>query len=198
MSLTTFRNAAGRRISQPFTGLLARSGVHPNTLTLVGVAINLGAAAAVALGQFLLGGILVLVAGLFDMLDGALARASGRASAFGALLDSTCDRLTEGAMFFAIAFYYLPLGGTTQVLLAVAALVGSYLISYVRARAEGLNIECKIGFFTRPERIVVLILGLLLNQVLIALWILAVLTFATALQRVLHVWRHTRRKGEST
>jgi len=147
----------------------------------------------VATGDFLAGGLLVLFSGLFDLLDGAVARHTGKVTKFGALFDSTVDRITEGALFFALAWYYLPQGKSLEVLLAFLAMVGSFLISYIRARAEGLGIECKVGVFTRAERMAILVLGLLFNQMFIALLLLAVLTFVTVVERMVHVWRESRK-----
>jgi CDP-diacylglycerol--glycerol-3-phosphate 3-phosphatidyltransferase len=201
MTGNDWRQTAENAIARPFVLVLRRTGVSPNALTIVGLAITLGSAVLVATGNFLAGGLVLIGSSLFDMLDGALARATGKTTRFGALLDSTCDRFSEGAMFFALVFYYAPQGMNVEVWLAVGALVGSFLISYIRARAEGLGIECKVGFFTRAERIVVLVAGLLFASLwgplmLFVLWILAVLSFATALQRVIYVWLKTRRNTD--
>jgi CDP-diacylglycerol--glycerol-3-phosphate 3-phosphatidyltransferase len=195
--LQGFRNAAGQRVSLPVAKLLVKTGVTPNVLTTIGLLINLGAAAAVAAGYFLIGGLLVLLAGLFDLFDGAVARLSNKATRFGALYDSTVDRITEGALFLALAWIFLLSGNLTAVVLAFVAMVGSFLISYIRARSEGLGIECKVGVFTRAERIGILVLGLLFNVVYYSLILLAVLTFVTVIERMVHVWRESRKtQGE--
>jgi CDP-diacylglycerol--glycerol-3-phosphate 3-phosphatidyltransferase len=195
--LQGFRNAAGQRVSLPVAKLLVKTGVTPNVLTTIGLLINLGAAAAVAAGYFLIGGLLVLLAGLFDLFDGAVARLSNKATRFGALYDSTVDRITEGALFLALAWIFLLSGNLTAVVLAFVAMVGSFLISYIRARSEGLGIECKVGVFTRAERIGILVLGLLFNVVYYSLILLAVLTFVTVIERMVHVWRKSRKtQGE--
>jgi CDP-diacylglycerol--glycerol-3-phosphate 3-phosphatidyltransferase len=191
--LQGLRESAGRRVSLPIARWLARTGVTPNLLTTIGLVINLISAVVVATGDFLAGGLLVLFSGLFDLLDGAVARHTGKVTKFGALLDSTVDRITEGALFFALAWYYLPQGKSLEVLLAFLAMVGSFLISYIRARAEGLGIECKVGVFTRAERVAIMVLGLLFNQMFIALLLLAVLTFVTVVERMVHVWRESRK-----
>ena len=149
----------------------------------------------VALNHLLIGGVLVLVAGLFDILDGALARFTNRTTRFGALLDSTFDRLSEALLLFGLLILYLNSDYTIEILLIFGVMVGSFLISYIRARAEGLGIECKTGLFTRAERVIILALGLIVNQVLIALIILAVFTFITVVQRLVHVWQQTRKQG---
>jgi CDP-diacylglycerol--glycerol-3-phosphate 3-phosphatidyltransferase len=195
--LQGFRNAAGQRVSLPVAKLLVKTGVTPNVLTTIGLLINLGAAAVVAAGYSLIGGLLVLLAGLFDLFDGAVARLSNKATRFGALYDSTVDRITEGALFLALAWIFLLSGNLTAVVLAFVAMVGSFLISYIRARSEGLGIECKVGVFTRAERIGILVLGLLFNVVYYSLILLAVLTFVTVIERMVHVWRESRKtQGE--
>ncbi|MEW6142363.1 MAG: CDP-alcohol phosphatidyltransferase family protein [Chloroflexota bacterium] len=191
--LQGFRESAGKSISQPVARVLARTGVTPNILTAIGLVINLISAVTVALGNFLAGGLLVLFSSLFDLLDGAVARHTNKVTRFGALFDSTVDRITEGALFFALVWFYLPQGKNIEVLLAFLAMVGSFLISYIRARAEGLGIECKVGIFTRAERVVILVLGLLLNQMFIALLLLALLTYITVIERMVHVWRESKK-----
>jgi CDP-diacylglycerol--glycerol-3-phosphate 3-phosphatidyltransferase len=186
------RRALGQRASALPARLLAKTGVSPNHLTILGLLAAIAVGWVLSTGHFLLGGILVLVSGGFDLLDGALARISGRTSRFGALLDSTVDRFSEAALFLGLLAYYANLGTFQEVLLIGAAIVGSILTSYVRARAEGLGLKCEVGIFTRPERVLVLAIGLMADQTLIALWIIAVLSNAIALQRVFHVWRQTR------
>jgi phosphatidylglycerophosphate synthase len=175
----------------PIGQALARTGVSPNVLTTVGCLLNFGVAAVIALGYLNLGGALILVAGAFDMLDGALARASGKATTFGAFLDSTLDRYSEAAIFLGI-FVEAALRADLQVqLLTYAAAIGSLMVSYARARAEGLGLRSSVGLFQRPERVVLLGVGLIFGLEVYALWILAVLTNVTALHRILHVRRLT-------
>jgi CDP-diacylglycerol--glycerol-3-phosphate 3-phosphatidyltransferase len=158
------------------------------------LAINIIAAWVIATGRLIIGGILVLVAGLFDILDGALARFTNKTTVFGGLLDSTFDRLSEAALFIGILILYAPDGNTLMVTVIFLAMVGSFVTSYIRARAEGLGLACSVGLFTRAERVIILCLGLLFDQVLIALAILAVLSFITVGQRLFHVWSQTRNK----
>jgi CDP-diacylglycerol--glycerol-3-phosphate 3-phosphatidyltransferase len=138
----------------------------------------------------------VLIAGFFDMLDGALARRTNQATRFGAILDSTLDRLSEAVLLIGILVLYAGEQSTTGILLAGVALIGSLLVSYIRARAEALGLECQVGLFTRAERVVVLALGLLLNQIdnalIIALAIIVAFSFFTAGQRLLYVWKQTK------
>ena len=192
-SFTLLPHTVPRRITDPIVGVLARAGVAPNHLTLLGFAGNLGAAVLAARGQFLAAGIVTLVASALDLLDGALARATGRASAFGAVLDSVFDRLSEAAVLAGLAFYFAQRGDREEVVLCFAALAGSLLVSYVRARAQSFGLDLREGFFTRPERVLVLGAGLIIDQTRIALWILAVMANLTALQRLYVVWERFRR-----
>ena len=130
------------------------------------------------------------LSGLFDLLDGSLARFNKQATTFGAILDSTVDRISEAAIFCGLLFYFMSKGSNLEIILIFLVIVGSFLVSYVRARAEGLKLECKVGWFTRAERVVVLTIGLLLNQILIVLWILTVFVYITVVQR-LHYLRKT-------
>ena len=168
---------------------VARTGLSPNAVTVLGLVGNLGAAALAARGDFLAAGVVVLVAGALDLVDGALARATGRATPFGAVFDSVVDRLSEAAVLGGILFFYSQGSHRQEVVLAFTAVVGSILVSYVRARAQASGLDLREGLFTRPERVVVLGIGLIVDQVRIALWILAVVAVFTALQRLYVVWR---------
>jgi CDP-diacylglycerol--glycerol-3-phosphate 3-phosphatidyltransferase len=185
--------ASVRAGAQRFAAAARLVKFSPNLLTLVGLLITFGAAAMIALDQLLWAGLALLLAGSFDILDGAVARASGRINRFGAFLDSTADRYGEGAVY--IGFLYLLLvrqHRDLEVFLIAAALLGALLVSYVRARAESLEFTCERGWFARPERVVVTALGLMVNQVTILLWILALATNFTALQRIHEVWSQYR------
>lgn len=176
---------------EPVGQALARTGISPNVLTTVGCLLNFGVAAVIAIGYLNLGGFLILFAGAFDMLDGALARAAKRATTFGAFLDSTLDRYSEAAIFLGV-FIEAALRSDLQVqLLAYAAAIGSLMVSYARARAEGLGLRSSVGLFQRPERVILLGVGLIFGLEVYALWVLAVLTNVTALHRILHVRRLT-------
>ena len=181
-----------RQRALPIGRGISRLGISPNMLTVAGCLLNFGVGAILALGYTQIGGVLVLVVGAFDMLDGALARATGRSTRFGAFLDSTLDRYSEVAVFFGILVAASLRGDTVVVGLTYAAAVGSLMVSYARARAEGLQLTCDVGLLQRPERIIVLGLGLIVGLVTPALVILAVLTNVTAIQRILHVQRVAR------
>jgi CDP-diacylglycerol--glycerol-3-phosphate 3-phosphatidyltransferase len=188
------RKKAARFITDPLVPLISKLKLTPDLMTLIGLILNLAAAVVKGFGHLFLGGVIFLLAGLFDMLDGALARYMEKTTRFGALFDSTVDRITEGALFLSFIFITSPSiwpnNTTWQLVLIFLALIGSFLTSYIRARAEGLNIECTVGLFTRVERVIILALGLLLNQVFIALAIIVVLSFVTVGQRFIYVWRN--------
>jgi len=168
-------------------GLIAKTGVTPNTLTVLGFLGMVVAGILCASGSFFLAGIVVAASCAFDALDGALARASGAVSVFGAFLDSFLDRYAEAAVYAGILIYYTGAGPAWGVGATFAAAIGSLMVSYARARAEGLGVACRAGLFARPERIAVIIVGLVMGLVLPALVVLAVATNATAARRLLHV-----------
>jgi phosphatidylglycerophosphate synthase len=197
MNLADLRRSAARWITRPLSSLLAKSRLKPNTLTWGALVISLIAAATIATNHPVIGGFLVLVSGLFDILDGALARLTNQSTKFGALLDSTLDRISDAAILMGILWLYHESGDATIVIVIFLALVASLLTSYVRARAEGIGIACPVGLFTRTERVIILALGLLLSPlnkyiILIALLFLVVLGFATVAQRLVYVWRQTK------
>lgn len=192
LQLAKARHSLALRVNRLPAKLLAKTGLNPNVLTVLGLLLAFGVAWILSTGHFFVGGFLVLVSGAFDLLDGALARASGRSTRFGALLDSTFDRFSEAAMFLGLLAYYVNQEGSYQELVLVGAgLVGSMMTSYVKARAEGLGLTCEVGIFTRSERVIVLAIGLILNQMLVVLWIIAVLANLIAWQRLFYVWRQT-------
>jgi len=173
--------------------VLARTPVTPNTLSWSGFILALGAAALIVTGYPLAAGIVMLVAGFFDILDGALARRIKKVTPFGAVLDATLDRLSEAVILLAILAVYAIQQSLYGVLLVGVALTCSLLVSYVRARAEAQGLECKVGIFTRAERVAILALGLLLSYftpaLIIALAIIVVFSLVTIIQRVVYVWR---------
>jgi len=140
-----------------------------------------------AQGYFLVGGILLAAAAAFDALDGSLARLTNSVTKFGAFLDSTTDRWAEAFVYGGLIWWFMENGLRVELMLTYAAIIGSLMVSYTRARAEGLGIDCKVGLFTRFERIAVLGIGLLFNQMYIALILLALLSNFTAIQRIVHV-----------
>ena len=167
----------------------------PNALTMVGLGICAGSAVLIALGYLLPGGLLLLVASGFDILDGALARVSGRELRYGAFLDSTVDRYAEAMTSISLLYYFIFHGHhTLEPMLVIFALTGSLLVSYVRARAQSLGFNGDGGLLARPERVVITVIGLVIAPLLVwALWVLAVLTNVTAMQRIWVVWQQSRR-----
>ncbi len=178
--------------------LIAKTGISANTLTWLGFGLSVGVAYFLACGYLKVGGVLIILVGILDGLDGALARFKGRASRFGAFLDSTLDRFSEAVIYLGLLIFYTQRQARQETLLIYAAIVGSLMVSYARAKAEGLGVECKIGLLTRFERLFVLVCGLVFDQTLVALWIVAILSNFTALQRMYIVWRATDGKEEKS
>jgi CDP-diacylglycerol--glycerol-3-phosphate 3-phosphatidyltransferase len=170
--------------------------ITPNMLTMVGLVLNMGVGLIIAQGHLVWGGALIIVAGLFDLLDGALARITNRMTAFGGFLDSSLDRYSEGVIYMGLLWWMLQGGRHTEAMLILAIIVGSMMISYVRARAVPLNVDCEVGLMARSERIGTLAISLILTlwvpQILFwALWALAIGTQITTFQRIYHVYKQT-------
>ena len=194
---TTRFEAWVRRHAERLMSALGRLPVTPNQVTVIGTALAFLAALLVAMGQLRWGGVVLAVGGTFDILDGALARSTRRSYPYGAFLDSTLDRYSEGAMYIGLAAYFVAAGGPLErwlVLATAAALAGSFLVSYVRARAQSLGFTCETGLFARPERVVLTVIGLILGGwgLYGVVFLLAVLTNLTALQRIREVWLQGR------
>jgi len=171
-------------------GALAGLGLTPNLLTVLGLVLNAAVAAVIAAGEPRWGGALLLVASAFDMLDGAVARASGQTTRFGGILDSTLDRYSESVVFLGLLIYLLDTDDAkTGSILIFISTVGALLISYARARAEAAGWKASVGLLARPERVVLLAVCLIIGKPLWALWVLAVATHITAITRIVHVWR---------
>ena len=188
------RRALGDYVETPVARMMARLGLSPNAVTLIGLAIAGFGADLVAVGVWWGGGLVALFGGVFDMFDGALARATGKASDFGALLDSTIDRVSEAVVLLGMLVYYLRTDDDLGALLVYVALVGSIMVSYMRARAEGLGIECKVGVMTRPERVAIIGVALIAGHwlpvvALAALGAIGCLTALTAVHRLIHTSR---------
>ena len=174
--------------------VFVKLGFSPSGLTVIGVLVACVAAALIARGMLAAGGVVVLVAGVFDMFDGAVARMTDRATKFGALFDSVMDRVSEAVVLLGLLWFYLEDGEQLGAVLVYVSIVGSTMVSYVRARAEGLGIECKGGLMQRPERVASLGIGIIVGQwwepaVLIVLGVIAVLTVVTTVQRVVEAAR---------
>jgi len=197
--LNTKIRARWDRVLRPIGAWVARGRISPNTVTLVGTALHVVVAALIVTGELLAAGIVAVVAALLDGLDGAVAKASGKTSVFGGFLDSTTDRISDALYFAPIAWLYGvapddPARDEPWVAaVALVALVASFMVSYVKARAEGLGIECNVGFAERAERLILVILALLFEPILPAFMvILAVLAVITVIQRIAHVYKQAR------
>jgi len=184
--------SAPRWFTDPIVDVLARLGVTPNMLTAAGLVGNLGAAVLAAYGEFFPAGLIVLGASSLDMVDGALARATGQATDFGSVFDAVMDRVSEAAVLFGLVIYFGDKPGTTEEILAFAAVSGSILISYIRARAEIIGLKMNEGFFTRFERVLLIGVVLTIGHATALLWILAIAANVTAVQRLALVWWKTR------
>ncbi len=172
---------------------LARLNLSPNWFTIVGLLLNVLVACVIASGSLMISGILLIGAGLFDMLDGAVARASNQITRFGGFLDSTLDRYSEAIIYLGLLIYFQHHdAGSYAIPLVYATAIGSLMVSYARARAEAAGVGAEVGIFARPERVILLAVFLIFHHPLWAIWILAILTNFTALQRIVHVWRVTR------
>lgn len=193
------RGAVSRWFEEPVTRSLIRLGVSANMATLIGVAIAIAGAVVAAYGEFWIAGILVLVGATFDMLDGGIARRTNSIGPQGALMDSVLDRVSEVAVLAGLVVYYTSAGSENQtaVILAVVATSGSLLVSYVRARAEGLGYKGTDGFLTRPERVVIVVVLLIVGQPLWALWILGIGTPLSAAHRFISAFREAGTPPES-
>jgi CDP-diacylglycerol--glycerol-3-phosphate 3-phosphatidyltransferase len=199
--ISRLKPTVGKALSEFPARLLAKAHLTPNALTIIGLLLNVFTGWVLATGHLFIGGFLVLFSGWFDMLDGAMARITGKTTRFGALLDSSVDRLSEAALFGGLIFFYSDRGDTLEVVLAYAAIIGSIMVSYSRARAEGLGLKGEAGLLARPERLVLLTLGLLLSEVtltalVIVLWILAIGANFTALRRLTYAWQQSRKDGQ--
>ncbi len=192
------RDSARRLVSayfeSPGAKLLAGLGLSPNAITALGFVVAVASAVLIAIGQLLAGGVVFLLSGLLDLLDGAVARSTGKASTFGAMFDSVTDRFSEAAVFLGLLIFYIDRDATWEPALVFVAVFASLMVSYVRARAEGLDIECKVGVLQRPERIAILGVGIVVGQwwltgTAIAVGLVAILALVTTVQRVLHVRR---------
>ena len=185
----------GRSLLKPLVSLLAAMRVSPTAVTVFALPLSIGAGYLFATGRFILGGVLAALVGLCDTLDGELSRRTGTASALGAFIDSTVDRLSESLVLVGLYWYYRD---SWFGLLAVVALVFSLMVSYVRARAEGVGRECKIGFFERPVRVLVLLFGAFVlgrTWMPVALGVIALGSFITAIQRIIYVLSQKERSA---
>ena len=180
------------KIINAIVSALALSRVHPNVLTFIGLLINIWAAFLFAAGRFPAGGAVVIGAGLFDMVDGRVARETNRVTKFGGFFDSVLDRYSDLGVLVGLLVYYASINRYFYVVLTAIVMTGSVMISYTRARAENTIPRCKVGFLERPERVVLIIIGALFNRMAQILWVMAILSNITVFSRMLYTWQETR------
>jgi len=188
----TFTGLVGAVCMFPLRAIISASvalGIHPNVLTLIGVLINVAAACALGLNRFLLAGVIMIVANIFDFIDGKVAHITNTVSRFGAFWDSVMDRFSDITLFIGLIFLYSQLHRTDYVIITALAMMFSVMTSYTRARAESLIDRCKVGFMERPERIVLFMIGAFTNRMAAVLWVILVLSIVTVVDRIYYTWR---------
>ena len=197
MSFTGAIGAFFGKILRSLVRLLTVTRIHPNVFTCLGLVINAVAAWMLSRGEFVEAGLVVLLAAVFDLVDGPIARHSNRVTRFGGFLDSVLDRYSDLILLMGLLVYYASINRFGYIVLTAAAMAGSVMVSYTRARAENEIPKCKVGFLERPERIVLLIIGALFNRMAAVLWVIAVLSNWTVIQRIVHTWSETQRLGQT-
>src|ERR1039457_2057426 len=176
---------------------LALSKIHPNVLTFLGLVINIWAAWLFSQGRFVWAGVVVIGAGLFDMVDGRVARATKQVTLFGGFFDSVIDRYSDLALFMGLLVYYASINRFFYIVLTAIVMTGSVMVSYSRARAENVIPKCKVGFLERPERVVLIIIGALFNRMAGVLWVIAILSNLTVIHRMIYTFRECKHLEEA-
>ncbi len=172
-------------LDKPLTPLAKALPVNPNIITFVGMIIT-SSSGFIIPSNLVIGGILILLGGVFDLLDGIIARVNGRATKFGALFDSTLDRIADGFIFLGIIWYFEKINDEYGLIFSITGMIASFLISYIRARAESLGVSCNIGLIERPERLILLGIGCLTSFIFTAIAVLTILSWITVIQRIMH------------
>ena len=183
----TFTGLVGKVCMWPLRAIIkacVRLRIHPNTLTLIGVLLNVAAACALGVSRFRLAGLIMIVANIFDFIDGKVAQQTNTVSRFGAFWDSTLDRFSDIALFLGMIYLYASLRRTDYVMIAALAMMFSIMTSYARARAESLIDKCKVGFMERPERIVLFMIGAFTNRMGAVLWVILILSIVSVANRI--------------
>jgi CDP-diacylglycerol--glycerol-3-phosphate 3-phosphatidyltransferase len=193
MSFTASIGSVCDKILSAFVHGLNILRITPNTLTLIGVLINVIAAWILASGNFFVAGLVIVGAGVFDMVDGRVARTTGQVTRFGAFFDSVMDRYSDLLLLSGLLVYYASINRSLYIALTAVAMVATVLVSYSRARSENVIPKCKVGFMERPERIVLLVIGALFNRMAPVLWVIAVLGNLTVIHRIVHTWSETKK-----
>jgi len=193
MTYTRIIGTASNRIIRLIVRGLALSRIHPNVLTFMGLLINVGAAVLLASGRFRAAGLVIISAGLFDMVDGRVARATNQVTRFGGFFDSVLDRYSDLGLLIGLLVYYGNINRSFYVVLTAIVMTGSVMVSYARSRAECTIPQCKVGFLERPERIVLIIIGALFDRMAPVLWVIAILSNITVIHRMVHTFQEAKR-----
>jgi CDP-diacylglycerol--glycerol-3-phosphate 3-phosphatidyltransferase len=197
----TFTGLIGRVCMFPLRAIISvcvALRIHPNVLTFVGVLINFAAACALGLGRFVLAGVIMIVANIFDFIDGKVAVELKAVSKFGGFWDSVIDRFSDISLFIGLIFLYSQLGRTGYVIVTALAMMFAIMTSYTRARAESLIPKCKVGFMERPERIVLFMIGAFTNRMAAVMWVILILSIFTVADRIIYTYRELRDAQEVT
>jgi CDP-diacylglycerol--glycerol-3-phosphate 3-phosphatidyltransferase len=197
MTYTKIIGKACDKVILPIVRGLALARIHPNVLTFLGLMVNGAAAALLASGRFFAAAFVIMAAGLFDMVDGRVARETNQVTPFGGFFDSVLDRYSDLVLLMGLLVYYASIDRFFYVVLTAVVMTGSVMVSYTRARAECTIPRCKVGFMERPERVVLLIIGAVFNRMAPMLWIIAVLANVTVIHRLIYTWRETKRMEEA-
>lgn len=197
MTFTRAIGVACNKVVVLIVRALALSHIHPNVLTFIGLLINIVAAVMLARGQFRAAALVIIGAGIFDMVDGRVARETNQVTKFGGFFDSVLDRYSDLALLMGLLVYYADINRYFYVVLTALVMTGSVMISYTRARAESTIPSCKVGFMERPERIVLLIIGGLFDRMAPVLWVIAILSNLTVIHRMIYTWQQTKRLEEA-
>ena len=196
----TFTGLVGRICMFPLRLIIntcVRLRIHPNTLTFIGVLINVAAAWALALGKFVTAGVIMVIANIFDFIDGKVAHESQAVSAFGGFWDSVIDRFSDISLFIGLIFLYSDLRRTDYVMVTALAMMFAIMTSYTRARAESIIKKCKVGFMERPERIVLFMIGAFTNRMAAVMWVILILSIFTVADRIILTYRELRETHEA-
>jgi len=193
MTYTRAVGAACNKVIVLIVRALALSRIHPNVLTFIGLLINVGAAVLLAFGSFGWAGVVIIGAGIFDMVDGRVARETNRVTRFGGFFDSVLDRYSDLALLMGLLVYYASINRNFYVVLTAIVMTASVMISYTRSRSENSIPSCKVGFMERPERIVLIIIGCLFDRIAPVLWVIAVLGNLTVIHRMVYTYQESKR-----
>ena len=197
MTYTRAIGVACNRVIRQIVRGLALSRIHPNVLTFIGLLINIAAAVLLGMGSFFAAGLVIIGAGIFDMVDGRVARETNRVTRFGGFFDSVLDRYSDLALLMGLLVWYGTINRPFYVVLTAIVMTASVMISYARSRAENVIPTCKVGFMERPERVVLFIIGALFDRMAAVLWVIAVLGNLTVIHRMLFTWQETKRLEEA-